>query len=241
MLLLSTLVVSALGEAVQLTNENFDQVVFGSGKGAFVKFLAPWWGHCKSMKPDWDKLAVEFQDHPLVTIADVDCTTDEGKSVCSEQGVSGYPTIKFWTPEEPAAQSYNGGRTYDALKQFADETFKEPCNLETQENCSDDQKEVLDSLKGKKNEEIQEAMDKVQEEAEKLAQERTEFIAGGKKKMAALKKAEAKANKEKAILKMIEKHLENPEAEEEEEKDEAKKEEEPEEEQEPEKKEDEEL
>ena len=26
----------------ELTDENFDKVVFGTGKSAFVKFLAPW-------------------------------------------------------------------------------------------------------------------------------------------------------------------------------------------------------
>ena len=31
----------ALG-AVELTPDNFDDVVYNSGKGAFVKFLAPW-------------------------------------------------------------------------------------------------------------------------------------------------------------------------------------------------------
>ena len=30
------------GEPVELTTANFDKKVFGSGKAAFVKFLAPW-------------------------------------------------------------------------------------------------------------------------------------------------------------------------------------------------------
>jgi len=38
----------------------------------FIKFYQNWCGHCKRMKPDWDKLADELNsDHAL--IADVDC------------------------------------------------------------------------------------------------------------------------------------------------------------------------
>ena len=36
------LVASVAGEAVELTDKNFDKLVFQSGKSAFVKFLAPW-------------------------------------------------------------------------------------------------------------------------------------------------------------------------------------------------------
>jgi protein disulfide-isomerase A6 len=39
---LTALAVGAAGEAVELTDSNFDRLVFKSGKSAFVKFLAPW-------------------------------------------------------------------------------------------------------------------------------------------------------------------------------------------------------
>jgi len=34
--------VAAAKGAVELTTSNFDDMVFNSGKGAFIKFLAPW-------------------------------------------------------------------------------------------------------------------------------------------------------------------------------------------------------
>ena len=36
------LVVGAHASAVELTKSNFDELVLNSGKGALVKFLAPW-------------------------------------------------------------------------------------------------------------------------------------------------------------------------------------------------------
>ena len=41
--------------------------------GLVVKFFAPWCGHCKKMKPDWDKLMEEYKDNEKVVVAEVDC------------------------------------------------------------------------------------------------------------------------------------------------------------------------
>ena len=47
-------------------------------------------GHCKRLAPTWDELAGKFVDHSDVTVAKVDCTSDDNKNkeLCSEQGVS---------------------------------------------------------------------------------------------------------------------------------------------------------
>jgi len=42
LLLAAGLVAMAAGEAVELTQSNFEAEVYGSGKNAIVKFLAPW-------------------------------------------------------------------------------------------------------------------------------------------------------------------------------------------------------
>lgn len=42
LLLIPLLAAMVNGEAVNLTGENFEAEALESGKGAFVKFLAPW-------------------------------------------------------------------------------------------------------------------------------------------------------------------------------------------------------
>ncbi|KAJ1477926.1 thioredoxin-like protein [Baffinella frigidus] len=80
--------------SVVLTDATFDAEVFDSGKNAFVKFYAPWCGHCKTIKPFWEELGTEYESSSSVIIGDVDCTVETG--LCSKQGVSGYPTIKYF-------------------------------------------------------------------------------------------------------------------------------------------------
>jgi protein disulfide-isomerase A1 len=50
-------------------------------------------GHCKKLKPEYAKAATELKGSEFV-LAKVDCTVET--DVCSEQGVQGYPTLKFF-------------------------------------------------------------------------------------------------------------------------------------------------
>ena len=74
-------------------------------------------GHCKAIKPDWDKLMHEFDGSSTKLIADVDCTA-EGEPLCNDLGVQGFPTLKWGDPSD--LQDYNGGRSYEDLKEFAE-------------------------------------------------------------------------------------------------------------------------
>jgi len=93
------------------------------------------------MKPDWEKLTNDFADSKSVAIIDVDCTDDASKDLCSKYGVKGYPTIKYFTGStDPMGDKYEGGRTYDDLKKFADENLGPSCNPSDLDLCSDAQK-----------------------------------------------------------------------------------------------------
>mmetsp|Transcript_111549 Transcript_111549/g.311834 ORF Transcript_111549/g.311834 Transcript_111549/m.311834 type:complete len:170 (+) Transcript_111549:222-731(+) len=95
------------------------------------------------MKPDWDKLMAEYKEHKSVVIADVDCTA-EGKSLCDEQGVQGFPTIKYGDPNN--LQDYEGGRDFDALEAFAKENLGPTCSPANLELCSPEQKATVEKF-----------------------------------------------------------------------------------------------
>jgi len=93
------------------------------------------------MKPDWDKLIKDFADSPTAVIADVDCTKDDSKDLCSKMGVKGYPTIKYFTESTAATgDAYEGGRSYDDLKKWADENLGPSCSPTNLDLCNDEQK-----------------------------------------------------------------------------------------------------
>jgi len=94
------------------------------------------------MKPDWDKLMAEYKDSASVLVADVDCTAS-GKSLCSEVGVKGYPSIKYGDPS--ALEDYKGGRDFASLKTFADGLGPScgPANLDL---CDDAKKKQIEQF-----------------------------------------------------------------------------------------------
>mmetsp|Transcript_6735 Transcript_6735/g.11998 ORF Transcript_6735/g.11998 Transcript_6735/m.11998 type:complete len:169 (-) Transcript_6735:376-882(-) len=89
------------------------------------------------MKPDWDKLMDAFAGSATQLVGDVDCTAD-GKPLCDANGVKGYPTLKWGDPGD--LQDYQGGRSYDDLKKFADENLKPVCSPSNIDLCDDDKK-----------------------------------------------------------------------------------------------------
>lgn len=129
--------------AIELTPDNWDSET--AGKVVFLKMFAPWCGHCKKMKPDWDKLMEENKDSATQLIADVDCTAD-GKPLCDANGVRGFPTLKYGDPSD--LQDYQGGRDYDALAKFIKEELKPMCSPTNIDLCDDEKKAEIEKFQG---------------------------------------------------------------------------------------------
>lgn len=135
------LTVFTVSAAIELTPDNWESET--NGKSVFVKFMAPWCGHCKAMKPAWDSLMEEYENNQQVLIGDVDCIGN-GKELCEANGVKGFPTVKYGNPGD--LKDYKGSRDVDALKEFA-KGLKPPCNVETLENCDESEIEAVEKLK----------------------------------------------------------------------------------------------
>lgn len=140
---LSSLLATFIGgvSAIELTVETWD--LHTAGKSVLIKFLAPWWGHCKSMKPAWDKLMEEFKDSKTSLVADVDCTA-AGKPLCDKHSVQGFPTIKYGDPGE--LKDYQGGRDFDSLKKFASENLGPMCGPANLDLCDEKSKKQYEKF-----------------------------------------------------------------------------------------------
>jgi protein disulfide-isomerase A6 len=45
-------------DVIELTDDNFDKLVLNSDKPVLVEFFAPWCGHCKNLKPHYEKVKI---------------------------------------------------------------------------------------------------------------------------------------------------------------------------------------
>jgi len=106
------------GDLVVLSNDNFDaQTADGVW---FVKFYAPWCGHCKKLAPTWSQYATTVKERQLpYKVAKVDCTIQ--KDVCQKFAIRGYPTLKLLKGGD--AFDYNGGREEASFLKFVDDYF----------------------------------------------------------------------------------------------------------------------
>ena len=81
------------------------------------RFYAPWCGHCKNLKPEYEKAAKGLKD--LAQVVAVNCDDEANKAFCGGMGVQGFPTLKIVKPSKkpgkPIVEDYQGPRTSSAM------------------------------------------------------------------------------------------------------------------------------
>ena len=113
-------------KAKDLTEEDFmDGTVMDAESNVngvwFIKFYAPWWGHCKKLAPVWDELAQEVYTQTNLSdvgvdiqVGKIDCTTF--RDVWDRVEVSGYPTL--YVLDSSGAYQFQNRRTLENLLAF---------------------------------------------------------------------------------------------------------------------------
>ncbi|CAM4718052.1 unnamed protein product [Leuciscus chuanchicus] len=103
---------TASDQMIILSPENVDSVLYNSSATRLVMFYANWCGHCINFSPTWKSLARDIKEwKPAVDLAAIDCADESNRKVCTNYGITGYPTLKFfpaYSSSEFTGQQFTG-------------------------------------------------------------------------------------------------------------------------------------
>jgi thiol-disulfide isomerase/thioredoxin len=110
----------------KITNKNegsTEEIVDNENKTVeMMLFFTTWCPHCKSCKPDWEKLKETYENRLIngykVEFIDVDCTNETTKTVklMDEYKVEGYPTIIL--VKDGKTINFDAKPSFETLDQF---------------------------------------------------------------------------------------------------------------------------
>ena len=146
--LLAVLLVTVATADVQVLNDkNFEritQATTGSTTGSwFIKFYAPWCGHCKNVEPHFietsNKMSADLAEGGNnILLAEVDCTNANSKKTCKRLGVASYPTILLLMQGKMV--EYAQKRDAEHMTQF----LQQKSDTQTLEDFVDDKDTIKD-------------------------------------------------------------------------------------------------
>jgi len=100
---------------VELTIENFDEVVKNSDKPVLVDFYATWCGPCKRLAPNFEQFAQEND-----SVISVKANVDDLRDILGDIEIQSVPTLVLYSNGEELKRK-SGYMTVDELNAFAQE------------------------------------------------------------------------------------------------------------------------
>ncbi len=100
-------------QPLNITVENFKQLILENEKPALVDFWAPWCGPCRMVGPIIEELADELDGDVIVGKVNV----DEQPDLAAAYGVMSIPTIILFKDGDEADRSI-GAKSKEALLEF---------------------------------------------------------------------------------------------------------------------------
>lgn len=97
---------------------NFEEMVLDETKDVFVKYYAPWCGHCKKLAPIWEELAELHKDNADLVIAEFDSTANENIKAWP---VKSFPTMVLYPKGNKEGIHYTGGRELADFTKYLEE------------------------------------------------------------------------------------------------------------------------
>lgn len=135
---------------------SLQDMVFNSGKEVLLEFYAPWCGHCKSLAPILDEVAVSYEKDPNVLIAKFDATANDVPSETFK--VQGFPTIFFLSSKGKIVE-YDGNRTKESIIEFIEKHREVKNTSEAEAEAEAEVKAKVESKPKKKTKPVEEKKD----------------------------------------------------------------------------------
>jgi len=84
-------------------------------KDVFVKYYAPWCGHCKKLAPIWEEFAESYKNHTDIVIAKFDSTANEAEDAAN---IKGFPTLVLYPKGNKKGINYKSARELEPLQEW---------------------------------------------------------------------------------------------------------------------------